>query len=378
MDRFDDIRPYYENEIPAAMQRIANNPMFPILSSYVFPNRDVEDVKQEVSSYTTTYEFQHLVMYYANKRVIDTSTTSFTSSGIEKLSRDECYMYVSNHRDVMLDASLLQNVLIDAKFPTSEITFGSNLMKDPMIVDIGKSNKMFKVVRPGGSIKEWYKASLHLSDYMRTALLEKKQSVWIAQRNGRTKDGIDKTDQGIIKMFGMSRTDDKVESLAELKIVPVSISFEWEPCDYLKTIELHKRSLGPYVKTPGEDMHSCVVGSTQNKGKVHIELCDMITRDDLLPFANLTSNEFNKSVARLLDERICSVYRLTPNNYIAHDLRSGNAEYTDKYTEDEKQAFVEHMEKLNDYKGEFDIAPLKEIFLGIYANPVDSYNKYKK
>lgn len=373
MNRFDDIRPYYNDEIPAAMQRITEATSFPLLASYVFPDRNIDDVRREMLQYKTIRDFQLGIMYWANKQILKTSATDFTYSGLEYISHNKNYLYVSNHRDIMLDASLLQDALIDSNYDTCEITFGANLMQGQVVIDVGKSNKMFRVERPGGSIKEFYKSSLHLSDYIRTTLIEKKQSVWIAQRNGRTKDGIDRTDQGIIKMFGMSRTDDKVESLAELNIVPVAVSYEWESCDILKTIELYERQRGPYIKKPGEDLNSILTGITQPKGKIHIECCKPITGEDLLPFSDCTSSDFHKQVANLIDQRICSAYRLFSNNYIAHDIRYGNKQYAEYYTREEEKAFRERMQKLfARYAEECDIEALADIFLGIYANPVDS------
>ena len=278
----------------------------------------------------------------------------------------------------MLDASLMQNVLTDNGFDTCEITFGANLMQGQMVIDVGKSNKMFKVERPGGSIKEFYKASLHLSDYIRTVITEKKQSVWIAQRNGRTKDGIDRTDQGIIKMFGMSRTDDKVKSLAQLNIVPVAVSYEWESCDILKTIELYERRQGPYIKKPGEDLNSILTGITQPKGQVHIEFCEPITEDELKQLGECTSCEFHKNVAGLIDRRICTAYRLTPNNYIAHDMLYGTSEYANMYSPKQKATFVTYMKQLEKYELDCDVEALMEIFLGIYSNPIDSKKQFSK
>ncbi len=378
MNRFDDIRPYYEEEIPAAMQRIADSTSFPLLSSYVFPDRPIEDVRREVKNYKTTREFQLQVMYPANLQIIKKSTTGLTYGGIELLSKEMNYLYVSNHRDIMLDASLMQNILIEHGFNTCEITFGANLMQGQLVIDVGKSNKMFRVERPGGSVKEFYMSSFHLSDYIRTAITQRGQSIWIAQRNGRTKDGIDRTDQGIIKMFGMSRRDDKIASLDELHIVPVAISYEWESCDVMKAIELYARRQGPYLKKPGEDLNSILTGISQFKGKVHIELCQPITREDLMVFDNSTSGEFNRQVAELLDERICRAYRLTPNNYIAHDLRYGKTEFADMYTDEQKAAFLKHCSKLSKYTEECDIDALVDIFLGIYSGPVDSKKKYDK
>lgn len=376
--KFDDIRPYYEEEIPAAMQRIADSGSFPLLASYVYPHEHIEDVRDQIRSYRTVRDFQLEVMRCVNEQVIARSITEFSYGGIEKLDPAKKYLFVSNHRDIMLDACLLQYILYMNGHETSEITFGANLMQGQLVTDIGKSNKMFKVERPGNNPRDFYRASLHLSEYIRYTLTQKKESVWIAQRNGRTKDGIDRTDQGIIKMFGMSRTDNKVDSLAELNIVPVAVSYEWESCDILKTLELYASQNTKYVKKPGEDLNSILTGIMQPKGRVHIEFCDLVTEDDLMQFSEATTSDFNRQVASLLDERICRAYRLTPNNYIAHDLSFGNTMYGAYYTSEQKDAYMKHLLKLQNYAELCEMDLLYDIFLGIYSNPVDSKNKYGK
>ena len=235
-EEFDDIRPYRDDEIPAAMSRIADSPAMPLLASYVCPDQSLDDVKNLVRSFRTIKEFQYGIMHKVNEQIIHNSITEFTFDGAEKLQKGTPYLFVSNHRDIMLDASLLQNALVDAGLETTQITFGANLMMNPLVVDIGKANRMFRVERPGGGIKDFYKSSLHLSSYIRHVIVEERESVWIAQRNGRTKDGNDQTDQGIIKMFCMSKPENKIGALSELNIAPVSVSYEWESCDILKAL----------------------------------------------------------------------------------------------------------------------------------------------
>ena len=372
MENFDDIRPYYDSEISAAMHRIADHATFPLLASFVYPDEDLNTIRQQVRGYDNIRDFQHTVMLQVNRQIIRRSITELTFGGLEHLSPEDCYMYVSNHRDIMLDSSLMQYLLVVNGFETTEITFGANLMQGPLVIDIGKSNKMFRVERPGSNAREFYRASCHLSEYMRHVIVDKHQSVWIAQRNGRTKDGIDRTDQGIIKMFGMSYSGNKVEALAQLHIVPVSVSYEWESCDILKTLELYERRHGPYIKKPGEDLNSILTGIVQPKGRVHMEFCRPISYEELAQWDNCTSSDFHRHVANLIDERICTAYRLTPNNYIAHDLLYGSQTYSHEYTEEEKQAFLHHMHHLYRYEESSDVEALCEIFLGIYANPVES------
>ncbi len=366
---FDDIRPFNPDEIPAAMQRIAGSSSFPILAAYVYPGEPLEEVRKRIAGYQTVREFQTETMRMVNARAIKNSMTSFSCSGLEQLSPDAQYLYVSNHRDIMLDSSLLQYFFVNNGFDTTEITFGANLMMSPLVIDIGKSNKMFKVERPGGSIKEFYRSSRHLSDYIRFAITEKKQSVWIAQRNGRTKDGNDTTDQGIIKMFCMSCPEDKIQAIDQLHIVPVSISYEWESCDVLKTLELYESQFAKYTKKPGEDLNSILTGITQPKGEVHIELCEPISRTELDRLSDLTNNEYHRAVAQLLDKRIISAYRLYPNNYIAYDLRYGTQKYQGFYSPDQKEKFKDHVMQLERYDT-CDMEKLTDIFLGIYSNPV--------
>ena len=368
--QFDDIRPYNAEEFPKAMQRIANSSSFPILASFVYPGEPLEEVRQRIANYKNVYEFQSQTMFRVNERVIEESISEFTCSGIERLRPDKQYLYVSNHRDIMLDASLLQYFLLTQDFDTTEITFGANLMSSQLVIDIGKCNKMFKVERPGGSLKDFYCSSLHLSEYIRYAVLEKKQSVWIAQRNGRTKDGIDSTDQGIIKMFCMSRPDDKIQALSELNIVPVAVSYEWESCDILKAIELYQSQYTKYIKKPGEDLNSILTGLLQRKGRVHFELCEPITDQELMQYDHLTNNEYHKAVAQLIDSRIIPAYRLWPNNYIAHDIRYGSKAFQSFYTKEQREAFLRRLGHLDKYD-ECDLDQLKDIFLSIYSNPIE-------
>lgn len=372
---FDDIRPYYEEEIGEAMRRIANSRFFPLLADYVFPGRDLGDVRRMVSSLSTTDDFQRKVMYLANRQIIERSITDFSVAGTERINPTKPYLFVSNHRDIMLDASLLQNVLLDHGHPTAQITFGANLMQGQTVIDIGRSNKMFRVER-GGNMKDFYKSSMHLSEYIRFVIRDCGESVWIAQRNGRTKNGVDKTDQGIIKMFCMSRSDDKIAALAELNVVPVAVSYEWESCDVLKSLELYESQFAKYTKKPGEDLNSILTGITQQKGRVHFEICEPITADDLLPLADMTNNDYHKAVASIVDRRIITAYRLFPNNYIAYDLRYGTNKYASMYSQAEKAQFEKYMERLTRYET-CDMGQLMDIFLSIYSNPVVSKRNIK-
>ncbi len=375
MKDFDDIRPFNEDEIPAAMQRMADSEVIPAIVDYLMPGMPVELLRNRIRSIKTSEEFQLGLLLEVIETLFRKTTTRFDRSGLENIGEKKPYLFVSNHRDIVLDAMFLQYILNEAGQKTCHITFGSNLMLHPFVVDFGKANKMFRTER-GGSKMGFYNSLLHMSEYIRYVITEEKESVWIAQRNGRTKNGIDTTDPAIIKMFGMSRHDNRVASLAELNIAPVAVSYEWEPCDKLKTLELYlTRKNGYYEKQPNEDLNSILTGITQPKGHVHFHICPMVTEDDLKALNDCSSGEFYKRVAELMDSRINSSYYLMPNNYIAHDLRSGFNTFAGHYTKEQKTAFVKYMDWMDEYP-ETNREELTEIFLGIYANPVEVKPKY--
>jgi hypothetical protein len=354
---FDDIRPYTDAEIPAAMHRIVAYPQFRTVCTWLFPDKPFEAVAGAVASCRTVDEFQHRFMVPVVSSVMEKTTDGVTIEGMERLDPQERYLFVSNHRDITLDATFFQVLLDRSGHRTSEITFGANLMQGDLVVDFGKSNKMFRVERPTtvSSPREFLQSSQRLSEYIRWTLLEKRESIWIAQRNGRTKDGVDLTDQGIIKMFGMAG------DIADLHIVPLSVSYEWEPCDVLKAAELAALARdGRYEKKPGEDLGSILAGITQPKGRVHYAVGEPVTPADLAPWKGLPVNAFCRETAGLIDRRIHAGYRIWPNNRIAADLLLGTA--NGGYTDAEKAAFEKHL----------SAAPeeLRPILLKIYAGPL--------
>ena len=371
--KFNDIRPFCTSEIPEAMQVIAESEHFELLARYIFPDRDVEEVREMIRTIRTTDELPLNVMYYVNEQIVRRSITRLTQNSFAHLDPRKPYLFVSNHRDIMLDSSLLQYILHINGFRTTEITFGSNLMQEALVTNIGRANKMFKVIR-SSNLHDFLKNSMLLSEYIRHTLTQKGESVWIAQRNGRTKDGHDATDQGMIKMFCMSDKSDLPRSVGELNIVPMAISYQIEPCDILKTRELYLSQGGEkYVKQPDEDLNSILTGIMQPKGRVHLSLGNPITYEQL-PSGQRHANEFYKGVASLIDKQIYAHYKLYDNNYIAHDMRSGTSTYADRYTLEAKKIFEERCNAmLQQLEG--DRSTLLNIFLGIYANPVDNAPK---
>ena len=371
MNQFDDIRPYIDEEIPDAMRRIADSPYLPTVAHFLKPGMPVAEIQKMILANHTIKEFQQNFVYNIVTVILEKTTSGLHGSGFENIHPGIPYLFVSNHRDIVLDAMLLQYILNQEGHDTCQIAFGSNLMSIPFVIDFGKANKMFCIER-GGAPKEFYNSMAHVSDYIRHVITEQKESVWIAQRNGRTKDGMDATDPAIIKMFGMSRRDDRVASLAELNIIPTTVSYEWESCDKLKTLELyHTRMEGHYEKQPNEDLNSVLTGIKQPKGQVSVHISPRVTEADLNGLNDCTTGEFYKRVAALIDQRINANYRLYANNYIAHDLRSGTTTYAEHYSAEQKAVFMDYLRWIDDYP-DLDKALLREIFLGIYANPVDA------
>ena len=366
---FNEYRPYYDSEINAAMRRIADSPYFSALAAYVYPTRTPEEVRKQICAYTTIDEFQSQVMKAVSEQVIQRSIAHFSYAGVENLDTNKSYMFVANHRDIMLDATLLQYVLHMEGHQASEITFGSNLMHPQEAIDIGKSNKMFKIVRSGTG-REIFINSLNVSEYMRYTITEKHQSTWIAQRNGRTKDGSDKTELAVLKMFAMSSKKPFVENLNELNITPITVSYEYEPCDFMKTREMYFSRRGHYQKAPGEDLNSILHGILQFKGNTHYTICKTITTEELEECAKLPQSEQFKELATIIDKRIYAGYKLWKTNYIAHDMLYKKSEFTELYNSNDREKFMEYMTGgLQKIDG--DMSELQEIFLEIYANPVD-------
>ena len=369
---FNDIAPYSDSEFHSRMENLVKEPGFLHVINYTMPPQDVPALIEELLKIDNTYDFQHQVMFPFLEMLAKTTTSGISLGGVKYLNPSSNYTFITNHRDIVLDASFLNLAFLRRGLPTSEVAIGNNLLIFDWITELVRLNKSFIVKRNTG-LREGLLAAKKLSAYIHHCLLDKRESVWIAQRNGRAKDGRDATDQGIVKMFAMSGSNDKAAALAELNIVPVAVSYEWESCDMLKAVELCKSRNAKYVKKAGEDLNSILTGLLQPKGRVHIEICEPLREEELRQFGNCVGNELNKKVAALMDCRIYEAYRLTPNNFIASDMRSGSNRFADRYTDEQRAAFAGHMSRLDECEG-CDKELLREIFLGIYANPVEYKN----
>jgi hypothetical protein len=366
---FKNLRTYYDSETGEVMQRIAHHPSYLKAMAYFWPEVTEQQAIEKALGIKSAYEFQKEYMNHAIWSIIHKSSTGLTYSGIEHLDKNKAYLFVANHRDVLLDTAILQIILVKEGHSTSEITFGSNLMDEDFIKDFVSMNRMFTIQREG-SAKELYAFSRQLSAYIRHTIIDKNVSVWIAQRNGRTKDGNDSTQTGLLKMLNLSGGKDFEKSFSELNIVPLTISFEYEPCDVLKVQETYFTQLAnKYVKAPGEDLMSVFTGVKQPKGKIHVAFGKPIDKELSAIAPELNENEKIKVLTSIIDKEIHQNYQLNAVNFIAYDLLKETTRFEDKYSATEKAEFIIYINvQLAKINGKYDV--LKNLFLKMYANPV--------
>ena len=371
LTKFDDIRPYNDSEVHPALERIVANPLFSNVAQYLFPGQDENMFRQLLLSCNSKEDFQVKVMSQIVAKILQGTAKELTFSGLEHFNGGKKHLIVSNHRDIVLDSAIIQLILHQHGVETTEIAVGDNLITSSFIEDITRSNKMIKVIRSSNP-REVYTTSKVLSEYIRYNVANQKSSVWIAQRNGRTKDGIDVTEQGLLKMFDMSGSGDFVKDFAELSILPTSISYEFEPCDIQKAVEMYVSRRQKYVKAEGEDLKSILTGIMQPKGNIHIAFNEPVSLEEIQDASQLDKNEKFKAICTAMDRRIVAEYKLWGNNYIAYDMLNATNEYASMYTAEQKAAFEGYMAaQLASVKlPDIDMVELKEIFLSIYANPV--------
>jgi len=370
-DEFESISPYTDEQAVAALQRLSRHPALPAICKYFFPDVPVTVFKDELQSVTSIDDFQQKFMSKAVKGVIDATTSGFTYDGVENIKPDKKFLAISDHRDIVLDPALIQYVMFSEGLPLTEVCVGTNLLSSRTVEDLMRSNRMIKVIR-GISARELYLSSQVLSKYIRKTITSGKASVWIAQREGRTKNGLDVTEQGLLKMFDMSGTGSFKENFKELNIIPMSISYEYEPCDAKKAREIYiKAKTGEYIKKDKEDMHSILTGIRQWKGGVHLSIGKPITDREINRASWYEKNDRYQALRRTMDDRILGGYKLWKTNYIAYDLMNGTSKYSDKYTQEELDKFKAYTDhKLGKIERKYDHDELRDIFWHIYGNPV--------
>ena len=371
---FSDIAPFNDEEAAAALARVSIHPNVPWISKFLFPDKPNTFLGDVLRNIHTVDEFQQIVMSKAIQWVIDNTITEFTYDGVEKIKQiGGTYLAMSNHRDIILDPALTQMVLMWNGLPETQICVGDNLLKQKTVELLIRSNRMIKVIR-GISARELYLSSQVLSKYIRETITSGTGSVWIAQRQGRTKDGIDITEQGLLKMVDMSGTKDFVQNFMEVHIVPMSISYEYEPCDVMKAREtLIKRNTGSYVKGEDEDLQSIMIGIKQPKGHVHLQVGDPLTEEEIREASFCDKNDRYQSIRHAVDRRVIEGYKLWKTNYMAYDLLNKTNKYASEYTMEDLEKFEGYLaQQIILVESTLDRGELMEELLKIYSNPVSS------
>ncbi len=370
---FESIRPYQDHEVPAVFDRLTKEQSFMRLLKFLYPEVPADALIHRLKSIETIHQFQSEIIYPYVKQIMKTTTNGVTISGLDKLDNKKNYLFISNHRDIILDPAILNITLLEYGFDTTEIAIGDNLLIYPWITDLVKLNKTF-IVKRNIPVRQMMEASSLLSSYIRNALTERKKNIWIAQREGRSKDGDDRTQISLLKMLNISGQNDISSNFQEMEIVPVSISYEYDPCDYLKAYEFQlKRDMEGYKKTQADDLTHMATGLKGRKGRVHFAFGKPITEElkKLPPSDN--KNELYNGVAELIDRQIHDNYRLWPGNYIALDILNKNQACAAFYTDEDKITFMEyiyeHISRI-DSDEEFVFNTIMEM----YANPVRNAN----
>ena len=376
MDNFDDIRPYTPEEVPAAIEELISEEYFKKALAYV--TSDVNSMLQKFPAVKSTDEFQQGILFPVLKWLIGIVAESCQGSGFSNIDKDKGYTYISNHRDILTDALFLGYLLRGNGLKSPEMALGDNLLAYPWMRTLVRLSKGIIVYR-NLPLKRTLEEASRLSGYINRTIQENKNSVWIAQREGRTKDSDDRTQESVLKMLSFCGGGDMRTNVMSLNIAPVSISYEYDACDYLKAREFQlKRDNSDFKKSPKDDLDSMSVGLMSRKGKINFVITEPInSKVEALP-ESLTKAEFYTAVAKIIDEAIHQGYVLYPINYAAYDLLNGTDKFTEYYTQEEKDKFSAYVDgqiaKIKDLPSpDYDF--LREKILVMYSNPLK--NKLK-
>ncbi|ABQ04311.1 1-acyl-sn-glycerol-3-phosphate acyltransferase [Flavobacterium johnsoniae] len=375
MQKFDAIRPFYDTEINEALHDVVNHPMMKTMMNFTFPDVEDEVWKEQLKKTHSIRDFQCNFIYNTIQKVLEKSSEGLTTSGFEKLEPNTSYLFISNHRDILLDTTLLNVCLFEHGLVMTASAIGDNLVKKAFLATLAKLNRNFLVLR-GLSPREMLQSSKLLSEYMGQLLLRENRSVWIAQREGRTKDGNDETNPGVLKMIGMGSDEQNLmDYFKKLKIVPVSISYEYDPTDVLKMPQLMAEANNEvYVKDKNEDFMTILSGIMGTKKRIHISVGDVLdTEIDQIVAENDNVNKQVQALAQTIDDVVLKNYQLWPTNFIAYDILNDTSRFADKYKESEKQLFERRLEM----RIGSDNPVTRQGFLAMYANPVVNKLKYQ-
>jgi len=375
---FDDIRPYRNDEFPSVLARLLEDPVFNrvLMNSLHKGELEIEMMKNAMRQVKSIEVFQDQFIVPVINQILEASSRGLTMQGLEELDKSKRYLYISNHRDIILDAALMNVKMHASGFSPTEIAIGSNLLIYPWINDLVRINRSF-IVKRNIPVKQMLTSSRLLSQYIRQMITGGSDSIWIAQREGRAKDGNDLTQPALLKMLNMSNSNGFFEGFKELQIIPMAISYEIEPCGNEKVAELKKRQLDPnFQKTEKDDLMSMVSGLSNQKGEIHIQFGKQIDEDILHRIAAEPGpNERLKLLAEQIDKEIYKNYKLYANNFIAYDRYFKTNKYSDRYTQEEKESFLELTHSRLKLVNE-DIEDSMVLWLKMYATPVYNYEKY--
>lgn len=375
MSKFDSIRPFYDAEANAALRKIVDDPMLEAMMNFAFPNKNPAQWKELMLHTHSLRDFQIKFIYPALQQVLAKSSDGLSSGGFEALQPNTAYLYISNHRDIILDTSLLNSCIFEKGLVMTTSAIGDNLTKQPFLHTLSRLNRNF-AIRRGLSGRALFESSMMVSEYIRKSLLNENRSVWTAQREGRTKDGNDITQKGVLKMLTLAEEGANPFGFFEkIKVVPVSISYEYDPTDILKMPELLAKSRDEkYVKKENEDFVNLLRGLLGTKKRIHIQVNGVLDEEiKTISHSEVNQSEKLTQLANLIDQKIWSGYKLWPSNYIAHDLLNGSEQFANHYKQEEKAAFEKRMmEKVDTSNPE-----LLKSFLSMYAYPVDNCQRGK-
>jgi 1-acyl-sn-glycerol-3-phosphate acyltransferase len=374
MNKFDAIRPFYDSEINEGILKVIDNPMMKALMNFCFPGVEDDIWKEQLKKTHSIRDFQCNFIYHGVQQVLEKSSEGLTTSGFEKLEKNTAYLYISNHRDIVLDTTFLNACLFEHGLDMTSSAIGDNLVKKSFLKTLAKLNRNFLVQR-GLTPREMLMSSKLLAEYMAQLLLHENRSVWIAQREGRTKDGNDETNPGVLKMIAMGSDEPNImDYFKKIKIVPVSISYEYDPTDALKMPQLLAEANNEiYIKEKNEDFKTLLSGIIGQKKRIHIHIGDVLDQEIENIKTNVdTSNKQIQALAQVIDDSILRNYKLWTTNYIAYDILNKSKTFAHLYTENEKLLFERRLELRIDH--EHPVA--KQGFLDMYANPVVNKLKY--
>lgn len=374
MSKFDAIRPFYDAEVNKALQHAVNHPILKAMMTFTFPEDTQENWKSQLMKTHSIRDFQCNFLYQSVQKVVQKSSDGLTTSGFEKLEPNTSYLFISNHRDIILDTSLLNIALFDHGLVMTASAIGDNLVKKDFLRTLSRLNRNF-IVQRGLPPRELLQSSQLMSEYIEQLLLRENRSVWIAQREGRTKDGNDATHSGVLKMLGMAAVNrDVMDYFKQIKIVPVSISYEYDPTDALKMPQIMAEANNEvYIKSSNEDFNTILSGIMGQKKRIHIHIEDVLDSEiETIKAENQNTNKQIQALAQIIDDAILKSYQLWPTNFIAYDVLHQTNRFESKYTEQEKMLFQRRLEMRIDAKND----QMLESFLAMYANPVVNKLKY--